>query len=187
MIIIGITARARSGKDTAAHALKKEMGFELHPIADNLKRACIFKFGLSEDDVFTQAGKDRYVPEYGLTVGEILQQEGTEGTKPHWGEDFWIRRWWMDVVEMMKYDSFEGVVATDCRFDDEAQFIKSKGGKILQIIRPGAEEMIGSRDPNHPSEQGISPDLVDAVIYNDSDIETLRIRVIQQAKEWVNG
>lgn len=183
-MIIGITGKARSGKDTAANALKNALSFEILPFADPLKRACMFKFGLSEHDVFTQEGKDRFVPEWGMTVGEILQKEGTEGSKPFWGDDIWIKRWLMDVHAFQRR-GLENIVAPDCRFDMEAEKIWEMGGKIIHITRPGAQDMIGGRDPNHASEKGIKEDLIDITLVNDKGVKDLTDQVLKVVRGWM--
>lgn len=175
-MIIALTGKARSGKDTAAEVLVRTHDFYSTAFAGPLKDACIFKFGLSHDDVHTQEGKDRFVPEWGMTVGEILQKEGTEATKPFWGEDIWIKRWRMELAAHHER-GHRRIVVTDCRFDNEAETVRDLGGHVFQIVRPGAEKEIGGRDPNHPSEAGISEHLITHRITNYGTLADLRLIV----------
>jgi len=55
----------------------------------------------------------------------------------------------------------EGVVLDDCRFDNEAAMIHGLGGVVIRIERPGCTRM------GHLSENAISPDSFDTVLYND--------------------
>ncbi len=183
-MLVAITGKAGAGKDTAAEALVKTLGFSPTAFAEPLKESCMFKFGLSNQDVFTQEGKKRYVPEWGLTVGEILQREGTEATKAFWGDDFWVRRW--DMTRKAFNDVGQpDIVVTDCRFDEEASAILALGGKVLRIIRPNAAPLEG-RDPNHASERGISNHLVTQTIFNDTTISDLQHLVLGIVQGWRN-
>lgn len=181
-MLIALSGKARSGKDTAADALKRSLDFVPMSFAQPLKDSCRFKFNLSWDDVHTQEGKDRFVPEWGLTVGEILQQEGTEATKGWWGKDFWIKRWLMDFKDMQA-QGFENFVLTDCRFDEEAQMVLDLGGFVIHIERPGVNKLIGGRDANHPSEKGVDPKLITTVIVNDTSVMEFRQEVVALVKE----
>jgi len=178
-MLIALTGKAGVGKDTAAHALVAAHKLYLLSFAEPLKLACIHKFGLMPADVLTQEGKMRFVAEYGCTVGEILQREGTEGTKPIWGEGHWIKR--MD--QRLRNISPIKVVIPDCRFDAEARYVRSQGGYIVRIIRPN--HVLEGRDPAHVSEQGISEQYIDATIINDGSIEDLKDRVLAQVERWV--
>ena len=61
----------------------------------------------------------------------------------------------------------KGIIISDVRFDNEAQFIKSIGGTIVKINRNVAIE-----SSNHQSERGISID-TDYVIENNTTIDDL--------------
>lgn len=184
-MLIGITGKAGAGKDTAAAALIKNLGYQNLPFAAPLKDSCIFKFGLSHDDVYTQEGKVRFVPEWGMTVGKILQLEGTEATKNFWGEDFWVKRWRMDYTAFQEL-SMHNIVVTDCRFEAEAEALTEMGGRIIRIVRPDAKPLEG-RDPNHASERGIDDKFVTLTIVNDGTMRSLRTKVLDAVKEWNHG
>ncbi len=184
-MLIAITGKAGAGKDSAANALIRYRFFTRLAFADPLKDSCMFKFGLSKNDVYTQEGKKRFVPEWGLTVGEILQQEGTEGTKGFWGDDFWARRWGMDYRAALE-QGLTNIVVTDCRFDLEAEVIKNLGGKIIKIVRPEKPELEG-RDPNHASERGISSQFIDCTIINDGTVKDLHVQILNRVRDWEEG
>jgi hypothetical protein len=142
----------------------------------------MFKFGLSHSDVFTQAGKKRFVPKWNMTVGEILQKEGTEATKAFWGADFWVRRWEMTLAALINA-GVQDVVVTDCRFDEEAKAVAALGGKVIEIVRPDAPALQG-RDPNHASERGINASYVWALVINDGSIKALKKRMLTLVNGW---
>lgn len=170
-MLLAFSGRAGSGKDTAAQALK-EFYFVNTAFAEALKEACQFKFNLSYNDVNTQEGKQRFIPEWNMTVREILQIEGTEGTKPTWGEDFWWRRWLM-TYNQLKKDGIVNVSVTDVRFNIEAENILDLGGRVILIKRDSSTATV-----SHSSEHGISPELISHTIYNNGSIEDLHQQVI---------
>lgn len=174
-MLIAITGKAGAGKSTAARELTAALGFVEIAFADALKESVKHKFGLSDSDVYTQEGKKSLHPVWGLTPGEILQKEGTEATRHIWGEDFWLRRWRMSYDAHLGYELHD-VIVPDCRFDNEAEYIRSLGGRIVRIVRPDSAPLEG-RDPNHPSERGISDHLVDEVIVNDRSLKDLKVAI----------
>ena len=68
-----------------------------------------------------------------------------------------------------------GILHADVRFDNEAEFIKSLGGKIIEIVRPNAAT---TKHSDHVTEKGISTPLIDAVIRNNGTIEQYQEKVI---------
>jgi mannitol-specific phosphotransferase system IIBC component len=64
------------------------------------------------------------------------------------------------------------IIICDVRFDNEAEFIRSLGGKIIKIER-NMESNDGktTKHSGHITEKGISPDLIDAIIENNASIE----------------
>jgi len=57
-MILGLSGKALSGKDTTADYLIEKHGWcGKAALAENLKRACMKIFGMSEKQVFTQSGK----------------------------------------------------------------------------------------------------------------------------------
>lgn len=125
------------------------------------------KFGLTEDDVNTIEGKQRYISKWGLTVREILQLEGTEATRYVYGNNFWVKHVEQKLSEMKK-SGIGKVVISDVRFDNEADAVRLAGGKVIKLIRPAAALV-----PNHASEAGVTHYLVDTIINNDGSIQLL--------------
>lgn len=56
----------------------------------------------------------------------------------------------------------------DARFEDEIEYIRKRGGKIVRVYRPGTQQ-----DGNHASEVYIDTVNPDFIIHNDSDLEHL--------------
>jgi len=150
-MIIGISGKAKSGKDTAADMLSyiysnpdksykdyienTEVFFDKNAyvvhFADALKEAARELCILDEDQTDTQAGKLTVIPWLGITVRELLQKLGTcvrEGID----EDFWIK------CLFARIEGWNTVIIADVRYPNEAQAIKDRGGVIIRINRDGA-------------------------------------------------
>ena len=149
---IGLIGLAGSGKDTAAQALY-EVGYTRAAFADRLKEMARNFGWRGEKDARGRA---------------LLQELGMAARR--FDEDFWIRY----VDKWIAYRRM--VVYTDVRFQNEADYVRSNGGIIVRIVRPGqiAE--------NHESELKQSEIAADIEIVNDGTIEDLhnKIRAILQ-------
>jgi len=130
-MIIGLTGKAGSGKDSVADHLVKNHGFFKLSFAAPLKRIICELFDMSEDQVNKQELKEVIDPRYGFTPRWLLQHFGTEVCRklyPSIWVDYLIRyykkNWYTD----------EGrVVVTDVRFLNEARAISNINGKIWRV------------------------------------------------------
>lgn len=101
---------------------------------------------------------------------KLLQWIGTD-----WGraldENLWVNIWKAEVTARQK-DGFM-VVCDDCRFNNEAEIVKSMGGVIIKIVRPNSGEHAGGGKGilGHASEAGIDDKHVDHTITNDGTLE----------------
>jgi len=171
-MIIGLSGRAGCGKSTAAAYLAERHGFARVRFAGPLKgmlRAFLATAGVDEAEVERMIEGDlKEVPSAylaGRTPRHAMQQLGTG-----WGRDLmapglWVEAWQNAAVAAMERGAW-GVIAEDCRFDNEAAAVRALGGSVLRIERPGAADIAGG----HVSEAGVS----DAYpILNDADPDTL--------------
>lgn len=144
---IGLIGLAGSGKDTAAQALY-EAGYSRAAFADRLKEMARNFGWRGEKDARGRA---------------LLQDLGMAARK--FDEDFWIRY----VDKWIAYR--QRVVYTDVRFQNEADYVRGKGGIIVRIVRPGqiAE--------NHESELKQCEIAADIEIVNDGTIEDLHNKI----------
>jgi len=154
-----LSGYAQSGKDTAAAELVRRAGFERRAFADALKAVAYD----SDPDIW--AGYEEMsslsvmvdvlgwdeVKQY-PDVRLYLQLLGVAARK-HLGEDVWVK-----AVErtMSLYGRY---VITDVRFPNEYAWIRSKGGVIIRITRPG----VG------PVNEHVSEQLADADAYVTND------------------
>ena len=107
-----------------------------------------------------------------LTPRRVWQVVGTNILRK-WKADAWIQ------ALASKLDSSKDYVITDCRFQNEVDFIHSLGGMVIRIDRPATD----SATIEHASED-VKNLTVDAVVVNDSDIDTLHDRVRLAYLEW---
>lgn len=161
-MIIGLTGKARAGKSTVAKALNY-YGFEEIAFADELKAIA------NRISNHTVNFRDDYIKEMpilnGKTPREFLQKLGTEFVKPYFGEDIWIKHLEMYIDSYYAFDCSGpdlNFVISDVRFEAEAEWVKSRGGKIILVQRPNHDN--GITNPGHPSEQGLDKKYIDKVI-----------------------
>ena len=170
MKLIGITGKARSGKDTIAGRLYARYAFTRIAFADPLKLAAQQMFGLSQDQTWGDELKEVVIPHWGMSPRQIFQLLGTEAAKPVFGDDFWVKRW------SLTYNIFrntDDIVVPDVRVDVEANALRALGGVIIEVRR--GTGLVGSTG-EHVSERGISS-LPDFVIDNSGSIEDLNRQI----------
>ena len=166
--LIGIAGKAGSGKDAIADRLWEHHSFLKISFADPLKLAAAAMFGLDLSHFFDREEKEAKIKYWGLSPRQMAQLLGTEATKPVFGDDFWVRRWYLSFLLMKDTDH---VVVPDVRFELEAEFIRRLGGTILHVRRPTAG--LQGMDGLHVSERGIRHDSNDLVIDNDGTLDDL--------------
>lgn len=171
-MIIGLTGKKRSGKDTAADYFV-DQGFVEYHFADPIKRLCKDVFMWSDEWV-NGDDKETVDPRWGISPREAMQLVGTElfrKAMPYYSKGFakttrdaiWIKRF------IEEFEDYEGdVVIPDVRFVNEAKAIQELGGYIIKIERDGLE----STD-KHSSETELDKIDADSVVLNNGTIEDL--------------
>jgi hypothetical protein len=80
---------------------------------------------------------------------------------------------WMEVLKLddlqLANRQSERVVISDCRFPDEAALVKTLGGTVIRVVRPGVQQM------DHASEK--QEFTVDRTLHNDGSIQDLLDKV----------
>lgn len=151
-ILIGLTGRAGSGKDTAADALVEQFGFVKMAFAAPLKRTASVLFNLPECYFHDRDLKEKPLEDWdNLSPRHMLQLLGTESVRNVFGDNFWIKRW---ISEYGQMTCDTNVVVTDVRYNNEAEAIRSLGGVIIHVRRPG-ENGLDSSAGSHSSEKGV--------------------------------
>jgi hypothetical protein len=153
-IIIGITGRKRSGKDTIANYLVKKYGFVKLAFADSLKESCKIIFGFSDDQVYGDE-KDVIDSYWGHSPREILQNVGTELFRkrlpelcPNTSPEIWIKS--VDrKIQQLKKSGHTLFVISDIRFQNELDYVVRNNGVSFRVIRPS---LLHDSNSNHESE-----------------------------------
>ena len=188
--IIGITGKAGVGKDTAAAFLVKTFGYTRYAFADPIKELLNARFGWTTENWEDRHWKENpqvLIPkptgDHWLSPRQLAQWLGTEVGRNIAGPNCWVdvfQRWYRDRSEQRMDEDrvvhVEGpyVVIPDVRFNNEAEMIRYRGGKILKIHRSNVEEVA-----SHVSEKGINSDLIDWNIDNRDSIADLHFYLAQ--------
>jgi hypothetical protein len=175
-MLIGIHGRAGVGKDTVADMLWEEKGFVKLAFADPLKRATQIIFGLSDAQTWGRFAKEQIIPEWGLSPRQMFQQLGS-AVRDLTEEGHWIKRLEQDYALL----DASHVAISDVRYENEAAWVRAKGGVVLHLARDGVEPVAA-----HHSEDGIKARPEDYLIINDGSLEELRQRVLKFL-EYANG
>ena len=180
-MIIGLSGYAQSGKDTVAGMLIGLHKYEKVAFADTIRNL------LYEMDPFVTDGELSFrlqdvVDTYGWEnakkvapeIRRLLQELGVGG-RHLFGLNFWVNQALNPhIYEHPAVGVNKNIVVTDVRFINEAETVKSLGGQIWRINRPGVGPV-----NNHVSETNLDDWNFDAVINNNGGMEHL----IAQIKE----
>ena len=145
-MIIGISGRKRSGKDTVASWFVKEHGYERVAFAHPMKKSIANLFDVPYHVVENYKDDHRVMVILGrrLTPGEwepiremtflqFVQYYGTEAHRdlPELGDDFWVD---LSLPVDGFYDG-RNIVVSDVRFVNEGNRIRQLGGIVIRIDR----------------------------------------------------
>ena len=163
--LIGISGRARSGKDSLAHILGRH-GYHRIAFADALK---VVTAQIADEDshlYFNEVTKEQHCEALGMTRRVALQRVGM-GIRESLGKDVWVNRALREWEDLGR----PATAVSDCRFENEALAIRKLGGIVVRIVRPGAG--LTGEAANHASEAQMPDDLVDVEINNDGTLGEL--------------
>jgi hypothetical protein len=166
--IIGFTGPAGAGKDLAASMIP---GGHRIAFADPIYQGLSAMLGVPESILRTRAGKEVPLFDFGASPRQLLQTLGTEWGRQMIRDDIWLRvafwRW-----EWAAAAGHGVIVVPDVRFANEARQIRSEGGEVWMIHRPGVEPVAA-----HESEAGLPLRMIDRLVVNDGTVDQLRERV----------
>lgn len=179
-MIIGISGKAGSGKDTAAKMLevlyanpdisyedfankryKNFADIQIVHFADSLKETTQVLFRIGEWETNTQEGKKTTINWIGKTVRELLQGIG-QGLRDAIDSDLWVKILFANTEDWTNY------IIADVRYPNEIKAIKERNGILLRIDRKDAGA------GNHSSETALDDYKEwDVHIENNGSIEDL--------------
>ena len=174
--IIGFTGLAGAGKDLAASMVP---GGHRIAFADPLYQGLATMLGIPEGLLRARSTKEVSLVDFGRSPRELLQTLGTDWGRKLVAPDVWLRvafwRW-----ERAAAAGHGVIVVPDVRFANEARQIRSEGGEVWMIHRPGVEPVAA-----HESEAGLPLRLIDRLVVNNGTVDQLRQRV--EATWWAYG
>lgn len=159
-LLVGISGKAGSGKDTAACYFVNNHGFLQYAIAGPLKRA-LEVLGIHEPR--DRNLKEALIPGRRYSYREAAQKLGTE-----WARSLDVG-FWLNLAEAYYESTPWSVVISDVRFENEAAFVRERGGLIIHLRGRAADVA----NATHASEQGVEVHDTDCVIYNTDSLEKL--------------
>ena len=166
-MIIGLAGYAQSGKDTVAQILVNKYGFERRAFADKI-RDILYELNpmVGGEPIQVRVDSDgwdkaKQHPE----VRRLLQKLGVAG-RAHITDSIWVNAAMREMAVEGNY------VFSDVRFENEATMLRSCGGEIWRIERPG----IGPVNA-HISETQIEGLSADRTLLNGGTIEELELLV----------
>lgn len=157
--LIGITGRARAGKDTIASHLVERHGYTRMAFADPI-RDMLAVLGVDGDHMNTY--KEEIIPHLGISYRYLAQTLGTEWGRQLHGTDFWVNV--LDRRKVTLHPHAQRIVISDVRFNNEARYICQSGGTLWHVERPDLNEAVSS----HVSENGVSSKYINARLINHS-------------------
>lgn len=173
MKLIGLSGAAGVGKDTVADYLASQYGLSQYAFAAPIKEGLKAMFGLT-DQHFTHGLKEAPVEHLGVSPRVLAQRLGTEYGREMVCPDVWIReaeRRWLALQD----GASGGMVISDVRFDNEADWVRRRGGQVWHIWRPDAKPVA-----RHKSEDGVQ-------IVKEQDILLLNNGTLDDLYEIVRG
>lgn len=179
-MIIGISGKAGSGKDTAAKMLevlyanpdisyedfankryKNFADIQIVHFADSLKETAQVLFRIGEWETNTQEGKKTTINWIGKTVRELLQGIG-QGLRDAIDPNLWVK------ILFANTEGWSNYIIADVRYPNEVYAIKERNGVLIRIDRKGAGA------GNHSSETALDNYKEwDVYIENNGSIEDL--------------
>lgn len=166
--LIGFNGYARSGKDTLAALLVCEFGYRRIAFADKLRS---FTEAVNPHVASRVAEVGWDAAKMDPEVRQVLRDYGA-AARDHIHPNVWI------FSALGGECSEDHIVVSDVRFPNEADAIKERGGRLVRIERAGV-------GPANDIDTLLDRyDRFDAIILNDSTIDSLHAQMRSLLDEW---
>lgn len=173
--VIGIAGKARTGKDTAADFIVAERGGYRYSLADPIRAMIRAGFNINAADEYWRRHKEEPIAALGgVSLRQLMQTLGTD-----WGREMIGRDVWLVLATSRLIQQGSGMVIPDVRFDDEAEWIRGRGGVVLHLRRRNAQEV-----SEHISEAGVTVKPGEFVINNDGSMVDLQNSISDFLDQW---
>ena len=168
MRVLCISAKAQHGKDTAATLIKEYL-------EANGKRVLIIHYADLVKFVCTKFFNwDGQKDEKGRTLLQYVGTDVISSQQPSYWVDF--------VISILKFfeNEWDYVLIPDCRYPVEVTRMSTAfETQILRIERPNFESSLTEKQKQHVSETSMDNYFFDAIIYNDSTLESFKEKLIE--------
>lgn len=166
-LVIGLAGTAGAGKDTVGRYLADRFDFSLIALADPIREGLCAMLGL-DAEAFARETKE--LPTWcGQSPRQLMQSLGTDWGRQRVSGDVWMR-----IAERRIRQTHFDVAITDVRFPDEADWVRSMGGEVWRIVRPGHG---ATAHAGHESERAVDLLRADRYLINSGTREQLFERV----------
>ncbi len=173
MILVGITGKAGSGKDSIGAVLRDSHDFALASFAYPIKKCIADLLGVDYKQWEDREWKETELPIYGCSPRHLAQTLGTQ-----WGRRCIDQSIWINLcLEKLKWEKLGAAAITDVRFENEATAIRLEGGYIIHVHRAETDTVL----TEHASERGILGADGDFHVNNFGTLEDLATQVNQIA------
>jgi len=181
MNIIGLIGYKGSGKDEVCKIIQKhDSSWENKKFAGKLKQIATLLTGI--DDWEDRSKRNDIIETLGMPRRSFLQKLGTEAVRDNIHADVWVNALFADYKILTIYhpgyvppvppsEYWPNWIITDCRFPNEAEIIKEKGGIIVEVHR------FDDNKDLHPSETALDNWEADYSIDNTGDLDNLNKEV----------
>lgn len=166
-MLIGLTGKAQSGKDTTGLYLCQKYGYQRLALADKVKDIARSTFGW--DGNKDEKGR------------RLLQLIGTEVGRAY-NPGIWVKHLSEHVSNFRMYHNAYNIVVTDVRFQNEADFIKKSNGVVWRLTGRGGLSNTGGTHPSEVEQDSIQ---VDATLDNSGDFNHLYAQIDKLMAEHV--
>lgn len=170
MMLIGLAGQAGSGKSTVANYLTEVRDYREVSLDEPIRAGLQAMLGLSAADMTDRKAKETVIPWLGRSPRQLMQTLGTE-----WGRQCVHGDLWLKLADrVVDYErrhaarsGIEGVVVSDLRFDNEAEWLRGIGGQVWHLYPTNSPAHELPSGLAHPSEQGITRQDSDAGLINE--------------------
>lgn len=174
MKVLCISAKAQHGKDTAAGIIKEYLESKGQRVliihyADLVKFVCTKFFNW-----------DGQKDEKGRTLLQYVGTDVISSQQPSYWVDF--------VISILKFfdNEWDYVLVPDCRYPVEVTRMSVEfETRILRVERPNFESGLTEKQKKHVSETSMDTFFFDAVVYNDSTLESFKEKLISFTDDYL--
>jgi hypothetical protein len=182
-VVIGLSGHMGAGKDTIADYLVRTRGFTVVRISDALREEVLATLprtlrAVARVEFPTPDDDEAFVRYMVYTLKPpiircLLQEWGTDLRRAE-RENYWVQKWHERCVGL------DRVVVPDVRFPDELRAVRSVGGHVAYVYRPG------HRGDTHASERAFDGEPPSSFTQHFTNVGTVS-DLEAQVEEWLVG